>query len=409
MKTTLWTAALAAVLFAMGCGSGREEVESPPSGHPADDEVLARVGDREIRVRDLLHKIQVQLPAMGTAKGVQDVRQKRQVLQQMLDQYCWVLLAEENGWDQDPEFRTVLELSRKYILANHSAEKAVYSKAQPKPEEVEAYYRENADEFRIAPSCKAAQIVVATRAEAEEIRRTLAGGADFTALAQERSLDRTARSGGLLGTISEGVEVKGHPGRRDLAQLILSLGEGGISEPTEVSGGWALFRAYEVSPERARSFDEVSSFIQETLYKKKANELFAEALAEVRERAKAEIDDRAFVHYAVSLMSDVEIQAMAASETDPRVKIAYYEGLLREHPGSVIAPQAKFMIGFLQADELEEYDGARKTFEEMIQSYPDDELVASARWMLANLGKDLDGDPQLEQIRTQAREKRKSK
>jgi hypothetical protein len=409
MRSMLWTAVLTAVLLAPGCGGDRAQVESPPSGDPSDDSVLAKVGDREIRVRDLLHKIKVQLPAMGDSQGLQDVRQKRQVLSQMVDQYCWVFLAEENNWDQDPEMLSVLELSRKYIVANHSAEKAVYSKAHPTGEEIEAYYVENADEFRVAPTCKASQIVVSTEAEAQQIYRLLQQGSEFAKLATERSIDRTARSGGLLGTIAAGLDVKGHTGRPDLSSMILALGDNEFSVPVQVTDGWAIFYAYEHAPERARALDEVAGAIEELLNKKRANELFAETLARVREDAGVTVFSTAFIEYAVRRLSDVETLAMANLEPDPVPKIAYYEGLIREHPSSPIAPQAQFMVGFIKADELEDFAGAKPAFEEMIRLYPDDDLVDSARWMLANMDKDLEGDSQLEKIRLQAHQKRKTR
>lgn len=409
MRSLCWTAALAAVLLVPACGREPAEVPSPETGDPLDDLVLAEVGDRKIRVRDLLHKIEIQLPAMADAEGLQEVRQKRQVLTQMVDQYCWVQLAEEKGWDDDPEFRRVLELSRKYILANHSAERAVYSQAHPTPEEIKTYYVENADEFRLPPSCKASQIVVATEGEARELQRLLAQGADFAQLAQERSLDRTARSGGLLGTVAPGIEVKGYPGNHEIAPLILALGDREISAPVPVNNGWALFTAYEHTPERVRPLEEVSSIIEDLLFKKRSNELFGETLAKVREESDVVVHETAFITYAAGRLSDVELQAMAAAEPDAHAKIAYYEGLIKAHPNSPIAPQARFLAGFVRAEELKDFSAAKADFEEMIRNHPNDELVESARWMLANMGKELEGDPQLEQIRLLAKEKRKSR
>ena len=409
MRPILWTAVLAAVLLAPGCGKKSPQVQSPASGDPSDDVVIAEVGDRQIRVRDLLHKIKIQLPAMAESEGIQDVRQQRQVLSQMLDQYCWVRLAEENHWDNDPDFLAVLELSRKYMLANHAAERAVYSQAHPSAEDIQSYYLENADEFRIPPTCKASQIVVATEAEARQIHGLLRQGGDFAALAMERSIDRTARSGGVLGTIAAGIDVKGYPGRQDLGARILSLQDNEFSDPVAVDDGWAIFLAYEHAPETARSLEEVKTLIEDLLYKKKANELFAQTLAKVREEAGMKVFETTFIDYATSRLSDVDIQTLATTEKVPSSKLAYYEGLLREHPTSPLAPQAKFMVGFIKADELHDFEGAKKAFEDMILLYPDDELTESARWMLANMEKDLEDDPQLEKIRLQTRGKRKSR
>jgi parvulin-like peptidyl-prolyl isomerase len=50
------------------------------------------------------------------------------------------------------------------------------------------------------------QIVVATQAEADEIRAQIEGGADFAALAAERSLDeQTKASGGEVGWVAKGI------------------------------------------------------------------------------------------------------------------------------------------------------------------------------------------------------------
>jgi outer membrane protein assembly factor BamD (BamD/ComL family) len=92
---------------------------------------------------------------------------------------------------------------------------------------------------------------------------------------------------------------------------------------------------------------------------------------------------------------------LAGTEPNPRNQIAYYRALVTDHPASPLAPQAQFMAGFVLADELQEYEGAREELEKMISQYPDDELVASARWMLENMGEGLADQDQMRQIRQQ--------
>src|SRR5476649_2825749 len=45
-------------------------------------------------------------------------------------------------------------------------------------------------------------IVLSSAGEAEQVRAQVTGGADFTALAREKSIDPTARDGGHLGRLS---------------------------------------------------------------------------------------------------------------------------------------------------------------------------------------------------------------
>ncbi|NOX67010.1 MAG: tetratricopeptide repeat protein [Chlorobi bacterium] len=50
------------------------------------------------------------------------------------------------------------------------------------------------------------------------------------------------------------------------------------------------------------------------------------------------------------------------------------------------APQTLFMIGFIQANDLGELDSARVTYTKFVELYPDNEIAASARTELENLG-----------------------
>jgi hypothetical protein len=83
--------------------------------------------------------------------------------------------------------------------------------------------------------------------------------------------------------------------------------------------------------------------------------------------------------------SDMFKEAQAA--TTPLQRIELYRKLVKEFPDDSVSVQARFMIGFTYAEELNEYDSARKEFETFIQKYGDTELGASAKWMLENMEK----------------------
>ena len=58
---------------------------------------------------------------------------------------------------------------------------------------------------------------------------------------------------------------------------------------------------------------------------------------------------------------------------------------MREFPAADIAPQAQFMVGFIQSEELKDFDGAEKAFRELLAKYPKSELAASAQWMIEHM------------------------
>jgi TolA-binding protein len=71
-----------------------------------------------------------------------------------------------------------------------------------------------------------------------------------------------------------------------------------------------------------------------------------------------------------------------AQEAGPAAaRIEAYRKLLREYPDSDVAPQAQFMVGFIQSEELKAYDDAEHSFRDLLAHYPKSELTASAQWM----------------------------
>ena len=50
-----------------------------------------------------------------------------------------------------------------------------------------------------------------------------------------------------------------------------------------------------------------------------------------------------------------------------------------------MSPQSQFMIGFINSEELKNYDEAEKAFRELLRRYPKSELAESAHWMLDHM------------------------
>lgn len=81
----------------------------------------------------------------------------------------------------------------------------------------------------------------------------------------------------------------------------------------------------------------------------------------------------------VKSLSDAEAIAKA---------IEYYKSVYELFPDSPEAPNAMFMVGFIQANELQQLDFARQTYNQFLEKYPNSELVDDANAELQNLGLD---------------------
>jgi len=67
--------------------------------------------------------------------------------------------------------------------------------------------------------------------------------------------------------------------------------------------------------------------------------------------------------------------------------VVYYQKFYKEFPNSKNTPKALFMIGFMRANDLNDYDSARISYNEFLRKYPEHELALSVKMELDNLGK----------------------
>jgi foldase protein PrsA len=150
-------------------------------------------------------------------------------------------------------------------------------------EELQAYYDENAASFEEPEQVKASHILVATKEEAERLRLELAGGADFAALAKEKSLDTASvEAGGDLGFFAKGVMEEAF----ETAAFALEVGQ--LSEPVETSNGFHIIQATEKKAAYRPTFEEKKEDIRTTLANEELSTLTPTWLEEQRASAKVE-------------------------------------------------------------------------------------------------------------------------
>lgn len=66
--------------------------------------------------------------------------------------------------------------------------------------------------------------------------------------------------------------------------------------------------------------------------------------------------------------------------------VQYYRNVFDKYPSSNEAPKALFMIGFIQSNDLGNYDAAKATYTLFIQKYPAHEMRESAQKEIDNMG-----------------------
>ena len=118
-------------------------------------------------------------------------------------------------------------------------------------EALQALYAERYAEAEPSREYNASHILVATEEEAAAIKAEVEGGADFAALALEKSTGPSGPNGGDLGWFGPGMMVE------PFEQAVVALEPGQVSDPVQTQFGWHVIRLNETRLKEAPALDEV--------------------------------------------------------------------------------------------------------------------------------------------------------
>lgn len=164
-----------------------------------------------------------------------------------------------------------------------AARKILLAQIQVGDEEIEPYFEAHRGEFDEQEAVRLRHIVVSSEEEARQILAQLGAGADFAALAREKSLDEgTASKGGDVGLVRRGQL----PAELEAAAFALPVGE--WSDPVEAADGWHVLQVLERREAREVSLEEVKARVIERLQEEKLAQKYPEWLSSLRAAARIE-------------------------------------------------------------------------------------------------------------------------
>lgn len=146
-------------------------------------------------------------------------------------------------------------------------------------EEMKTYYEQNLKNYTQAEQKQYSMIQVASEKDAKAIADELKNGADFEALAAEKSTDKfSAGNKGVIGWM----ESASTPTEIVSANL---KDKGQVSAPIESGKNFVIFRLDDIKPESTKSFDSVKDSLQSTLTQEKNVKQFYDLQQKVSEAA----------------------------------------------------------------------------------------------------------------------------
>ncbi len=153
--------------------------------------------------------------------------------------------------------------------------------------EVKAFFESDPSAFAGPPSYHVRHIVLGTRDEAEEAARLLASGAEFAALAREKSVDAgSAKSGGDVGWIDG-------PPAGGAREGIFALKPGETSGAVETPKGFSIVQVLEIRPAAVPSFEQARHEVAQRLTIKKQHDLREAWLTRLKRSAKITVNEAA--------------------------------------------------------------------------------------------------------------------
>lgn len=279
-----------ALLLLASVGFAAETKASPdvtPEGSVSDqamtdpERVLAKVGDVEIKVKDVEEVIASLDPQRAAFFNSPLGRGK--VVEQLINRNLFYLYGKELKVDQGDEFKAELEKIRREMMSHFALQKAL-DEIKISDEEIKKYYDEHKAEFVVPESIRASHILVASEDKAKEIVKEIKDGKiTFEAAAVEYSSCPSKEASGDLGFFGKGQMV---PEFENAAFALKK--DGDMSDPVQSQFGWHIIRLTERKDSTQKPLDEVKEQIQQIIAGERQRKVYEDKLAELKKTYKVQ-------------------------------------------------------------------------------------------------------------------------
>ena len=257
---------LAAVLACglAGCGKKGAPSQAPEPG----DLAAATVNGETVWISDVKREAASEgLIAEGEPLDTSS-EPFRRALDEVIDQKLLAAEAVKRNLQNEPAAQRRLAAAREHILGDMLVETMVAQAANDNA--IRGLYQEQLKLSKQAEEFHARQIISASQAEAEGVKKLLASGASFEALAMARSTDAATRfNGGDLGYFTADVMPDTYAAALKTAKVGVLVG------PFKADAGWVLLKVEDRRPEapitleqarpqivRFLTYDEVRDLIE---------------------------------------------------------------------------------------------------------------------------------------------------
>lgn len=150
-----------------------------------------------------------------------------------------------------------------YLTQTFFAEIQAENNEQDMYTKASEYYEDNKKDYKVDDEVRISVILTDTEEKANEAKAKIAEGGDFTALAEEYSIEsNSASSGGDLGFFTK-KEIS-----EEYTDSVFELGEGEVSDPIKTDDGYVIVKITDRNETGYKPLEEVLQDIYYILYEK---------------------------------------------------------------------------------------------------------------------------------------------
>ncbi len=225
-------------------------------------ESVATIGNEDISRQEWLNELEAKhgeavLRELIDQQVVQEMAKKYDITikEKEIDRELTILKTTSYALDySETEEKLRQQIKHNILLEEILTKDAVISEG-----EIKKYYQKNKSLYSIPTSYQVSQIIVKTKAEAEQTVNELNQGSSFSVLAMERSIEEfSSIQGGNIGYVNEDDDRISS----DTMKKIKKLKQGNWTKPIKVKEGYAIFLLHDQIPEKKYSFKEVKNQIR---------------------------------------------------------------------------------------------------------------------------------------------------
>lgn len=245
--------------------------------------ILAKIGTIQISSTEFMQRVK-QLPAQyrnfySSGEG------KKLLLNQLVDEKLIFLAASREKYDQKKAVLEDVANAKSSIMASHYV-RDQFQKVAITDADVQKYYDANQAQFQKPAKVHARHILVETEEEAKDVKLKLEGGADFEALAKEKSKDPSAKqNGGDLGFFAKGEMVP------EFEKVAFGTELKKIADPIKTQFGWHVIQVLEVQEGSTQPLETVKNDVKDLLARDKQKQILDGITAAEKKKMKVEIYD----------------------------------------------------------------------------------------------------------------------